>query len=648
MKVNNSEGIDNMGQEEYENVSNLASSLGRLSLHLKDNDLPEVEHSLAKISLHGQDEEDSPQESQNEEEQEDKEPIDLVQHTSPSHEEENDGNKKSEDKVKEVCSDKMSQEESTIKVEEDLSHDEEKDITVPTRDATLRIKTEVSSDSEEEKEEENDEKSEEIKEVVNADEPEVKEKVKDESIEKEEDHSDDENPPDEVKQEKKPSKLRTRGGVEINNYYMYNSGGRQMCESQYQQRIREPDYSLPGPYGANNLINYNCGSVSPQYAQSLDSPPMYPIQGGVTDSDMYGANGSDNYTYGPSSSPTSMQAGTLCVSPQYAQSPDSPSMYPIQGGVTDSDMYGANGSDNYTYGPSLSPTSMQAGTLCVSPQYAQSLDSLSMYPIQGGVTDSDVYGAVNYTSGSDNYTDCSSSPRRQQLTFLDDNGVHTESTELQQVLEVIDKVERENLSYRAPVNKLQIIIQNLTHELCEGEPKWSDNSWKMEFDRQQLLQARKMVASKTNEGVVRKDEDGDTPSMIMACRPVDQDGYTENLMALIERQEDILLCCDEVVNRTTGQCTKCGNSNQDTFYTSLSIKNVQGDSILSSVIKIKHPVSVINYVFKKIESRRSDYIRIFGSPDYKYKNINPILESPDLLFYHKYKNMYPILERVFN
>ncbi|XP_042211259.1 uncharacterized protein LOC121858716 isoform X8 [Homarus americanus] len=596
MKVNNSEGIDNMGQEEYENVSNLASSLGRLSLHLKDNDLPEVEHSLAKISLHGQDEEDSPQESQNEEEQEDKEPIDLVQHTSPSHEEENDGNKKSEDKVKEVCSDKMSQEESTIKVEEDLSHDEEKDITVPTRDATLRIKTEVSSDSEEEKEEENDEKSEEIKEVVNADEPEVKEKVKDESIEKEEDHSDDENPPDEVKQEKKPSKLRTRGGVEINNYYMYNSGGRQMCESQYQQRIREPDYSLPGPYGANNLINYNCGSVSPQYAQSLDSPPMYPIQGGVTDSDMYGANGSDNYTYGPS----------------------------------------------------LSPTSMQAGTLCVSPQYAQSLDSLSMYPIQGGVTDSDVYGAVNYTSGSDNYTDCSSSPRRQQLTFLDDNGVHTESTELQQVLEVIDKVERENLSYRAPVNKLQIIIQNLTHELCEGEPKWSDNSWKMEFDRQQLLQARKMVASKTNEGVVRKDEDGDTPSMIMACRPVDQDGYTENLMALIERQEDILLCCDEVVNRTTGQCTKCGNSNQDTFYTSLSIKNVQGDSILSSVIKIKHPVSVINYVFKKIESRRSDYIRIFGSPDYKYKNINPILESPDLLFYHKYKNMYPILERVFN
>ncbi|KAG7175066.1 hypothetical protein Hamer_G015286 [Homarus americanus] len=547
MKVNNSEGIDNMGQEEYENVSNLASSLGRLSLHLKDNDLPEVEHSLAKISLHGQDEEDSPQESQNEEEQEDKEPIDLVQHTSPSHEEENDGNKKSEDKVKEVCSDKMSQEESTIKVEEDLSHDEEKDITVPTRDATLRIKTEVSSDSEEEKEEENDEKSEEIKEVVNADEPEVKEKVKDESIEKEEDHSDDENPPDEVKQEKKPSKLRTRGGVE---------------------------------------------SVSPQYAQSLDSPPMYPIQGGVTDSDMYGANGSDNYTYGPSSSPTSMQAGTLCVSPQYAQSPDSPSMYPIQGGVTDSDMYGA--------------------------------------------------------SGSDNYTDCSSSPRRQQLTFLDDNGVHTESTELQQVLEVIDKVERENLSYRAPVNKLQIIIQNLTHELCEGEPKWSDNSWKMEFDRQQLLQARKMVASKTNEGVVRKDEDGDTPSMIMACRPVDQDGYTENLMALIERQEDILLCCDEVVNRTTGQCTKCGNSNQDTFYTSLSIKNVQGDSILSSVIKIKHPVSVINYVFKKIESRRSDYIRIFGSPDYKYKNINPILESPDLLFYHKYKNMYPILERVFN
>ncbi|XP_042211258.1 uncharacterized protein LOC121858716 isoform X7 [Homarus americanus] len=596
MKVNNSEGIDNMGQEEYENVSNLASSLGRLSLHLKDNDLPEVEHSLAKISLHGQDEEDSPQESQNEEEQEDKEPIDLVQHTSPSHEEENDGNKKSEDKVKEVCSDKMSQEESTIKVEEDLSHDEEKDITVPTRDATLRIKTEVSSDSEEEKEEENDEKSEEIKEVVNADEPEVKEKVKDESIEKEEDHSDDENPPDEVKQEKKPSKLRTRGGVEINNYYMYNSGGRQMCESQYQQRIREPDYSLPGPYGANNLINYNCGSVSPQYAQSLDSPPMYPIQGGVTDSDMYGANGSDNYTYGPSSSPTSMQAGTLCV----------------------------------------------------SPQYAQSLDSLSMYPIQGGVTDSDVYGAVNYTSGSDNYTDCSSSPRRQQLTFLDDNGVHTESTELQQVLEVIDKVERENLSYRAPVNKLQIIIQNLTHELCEGEPKWSDNSWKMEFDRQQLLQARKMVASKTNEGVVRKDEDGDTPSMIMACRPVDQDGYTENLMALIERQEDILLCCDEVVNRTTGQCTKCGNSNQDTFYTSLSIKNVQGDSILSSVIKIKHPVSVINYVFKKIESRRSDYIRIFGSPDYKYKNINPILESPDLLFYHKYKNMYPILERVFN
>ncbi|KAK4294517.1 hypothetical protein Pmani_032859 [Petrolisthes manimaculis] len=144
-----------------------------------------------------------------------------------------------------------------------------------------------------------------------------------------------------------------------------------------------------------------------------------------------------------------------------------------------------------------------------------------------------------------------------------------------------------------------------------------DRNWKMVCDDAILSKHRLEFALHKNERMVELDSDGDTPTMIFACQQAKtKPEYAEALCAIVERQKNVNIHCNLPVEERVdgGVCRKCGISEQSAFYSSLSLKNKQGYSVLTSVIALRHPSAVIKFLLKHL--RQSDLPRIFNKNDH--------------------------------
>lgn len=67
--------------------------------------------------------------------------------------------------------------------------------------------------------------------------------------------------------------------------------------------------------------------------------------------------------------------------------------------------------------------------------------------------------------------------------------------------------------------------------------------------------------------------------MIFACKPAKETpDYSEMLSAVVGRQKNLDLHCDQLVKEGAGGgkvCQKCGTSDPSAFYSSLSVRNKQ-------------------------------------------------------------------------
>lgn len=87
--------------------------------------------------------------------------------------------------------------------------------------------------------------------------------------------------------------------------------------------------------------------------------------------------------------------------------------------------------------------------------------------------------------------------------------------------------------------------------------------------------------------------------MIVVSR-TDSVDYMEKLVAMIERQKDIPMCCDKFVSKA-GVCSNCENTDENTFYSPLSMRNnqvLQVEKILSAIY-----LSMLNIFFSYISYR---------------------------------------------
>ncbi|XP_068215983.1 uncharacterized protein [Palaemon carinicauda] len=143
--------------------------------------------------------------------------------------------------------------------------------------------------------------------------------------------------------------------------------------------------------------------------------------------------------------------------------------------------------------------------------------------------------------------------------------------------------------------------------------------------------ASKKMAKISNEELTQKDKEGDNPCMVVACQQEDSDRFRENLCAMVNRAKTIKMCCEHPINNKTPikRCMICGNSNEQTFYSPFAMVNNQGDTLLSSVLKVNHSQLVVNFICETIYQNPSDIERIFN--------------HQTLDFYRHFKQSYPVL-----
>lgn len=624
---------ETLGSNDTVEELTLVSSMDRLSLQYPENlGLREVERHLARVALHDQDSDDTSSEHQTDEEGETGREKDV-----------NDKLNEEKDEVKvEVQED---EEEVKEEVKEEVQEDE--------------IKKEMEKDKKVTKEEQKDEK--EVKKEVVKDEEEVEKEEQDDEEEvkkeeQEEDHSDDENPTDEDEGAssgaKKTSKLLRRGwgpsddttpylrvqqDDALYNYGVYDTAPGHMYNYSHNDVVAPASNGLITQYEQSpqyGLPPHN-GQLSPQYGQSPGYPDMSPVHRGATDPSMY----------------------NMLPTLQHGQPPYYPDMSPVH----------SEGMGGMNY--SLPPVSGVDGC------YYGYSENGSPYIIPESPPISSPDENENYQ-----YQGLQSSPPSPEQDL--DQFPSVDQHNLDQVLEVVHQVVNNNEISSAPPSAIEMIIMKLTDEI--GTPatdltqemrtaatnEWSyneepsqpvldsclplqptvdccnvspyheqgvveqtpDTKWKMTQNPRRQLEARRILARRTNEELIAKDADGDTPIMILACRNVNDDGYAESLVAIVDRVEGINVCCDMVVNKT-GRCNNCGNTAPVKFYSPLSMKNNEGDTVLSSVVKMRHPVSVINYIVEKISHHPNDLRRIF--------------DRSSLNFYFEYRHLYPALAQFF-
>lgn len=167
-----------------------------------------------------------------------------------------------------------------------------------------------------------------------------------------------------------------------------------------------------------------------------------------------------------------------------------------------------------------------------------------------------------------------------------------------------------------------------------AEDDLAENSAEMEIrshlDEAQYRKTLMRMAVITNEALTEKDSEGDNPCLVVACKDESSPRFYENLVAMVERARAIDVCCEKPVSREK-RCVVCGNTNQSTFYSPFAMRNNEGDTMLSSVIRAQQPQLVINYICENICHRQSDVKLIFGGQNAE--------------FYHSLTPRYPILSR---
>ncbi|XP_047500726.1 uncharacterized protein LOC125046789 [Penaeus chinensis] len=236
------------------------------------------------------------------------------------------------------------------------------------------------------------------------------------------------------------------------------------------------------------------------------------------------------------------------------------------------------------------------------------------------------------------------------------------------ILEAIYRVENKPRSSPIPVEDLVEITKNLRSCEVAGIPNFSNSEDDLEkmlevapclqniediiryyqhvfasssaekdikehLDQNKLRDARIKAATITNENLVLKDIEGDTPPMIIACDDIKSPSYYENLVAVIERQKYINICCDVPVNKVHRRCSSCLSNDLTSFYSSLAMKNNKGDTLLTCVIKLKYPEKVVMYICENLMARSADILRVFNS------------ESVTS-FYVRYTGEYPVLKQM--
>ncbi|XP_042867627.1 uncharacterized protein LOC122250320 [Penaeus japonicus] len=181
-------------------------------------------------------------------------------------------------------------------------------------------------------------------------------------------------------------------------------------------------------------------------------------------------------------------------------------------------------------------------------------------------------------------------------------------------------------------NTVQVSDNSVPHYQNLFASRSAEKEIKEHLDQHKLKSARMRVAVITNEDLVQKDVEGDTPPMIVACTDVKSLSYYENLVAVIERQQYINVCCDQPVNKVSKSCSNCLSNNHTSFYSSLAMKNNSGDTILNCVIKLKYPEKVINYICENLMDRSADILRVF--------------DSTSISYYVKHTEEYPVLKQM--
>lgn len=668
MSEHKSEEIQNTGEKDNQNVTNLVSSMGRLSILCPlPNISSQVKPSSAKDKQHYKKQNEVPQDNQEEEEQTEKDTKDFPPTENADAHHCIHKNEEDDYSVERVHSYNLSQEK--IKPDDQKEHNSaskgnhvhvpaKEAVTVEKKTSKVSLGIEERNKKDEETEEKNDKDDKETKEKNkyaedmgeedhsddenpddnefqkevkrqprllqrglegtskvsvgteerNEKDEETEEKVDKETKEKnklaedvgEEDHSDDENPVDDdefQKEVKRQPRLLQRGleggGFHQPQYYAQQTS---FPRTHWQGTSEAPVATLHYGYA-------DSGFQSPQHAQSADFPEMSNMQGGVADSRMF----------------------NRFQSPQYAQSADSPEMSYMQGGVDDSRMFNWNRSDGFSNGFSTSSYSIRSS---LSDKSENSSDISSSDPsspeqdagyqaesgdqhnieyvleaIQSVINKQDILPVpAQILSGIKEYLYCETPEVDNKELTEEVSAEHCDipSPNFQPIQHV-------NTSYSIPISQNR---DNLAVRL-------HDSDWKRKLDQSLLLQYRRKLAMETNEKITGKDEDGDTPSMVVACGDVRSDGYLEKLVAVLERQKDIHMCCDTVVSRGV-ICSICGNTDENKFYSSLGIKNHEGHSILSGVIAMKCPSLVIECIIDYIKCRKSDIQRVFNNSSLQY------------------------------
>ncbi|XP_069982564.1 uncharacterized protein [Penaeus vannamei] len=236
------------------------------------------------------------------------------------------------------------------------------------------------------------------------------------------------------------------------------------------------------------------------------------------------------------------------------------------------------------------------------------------------------------------------------------------------ILEAIYRVENKPQSSPIPVEDLVEITKNLRSCELAGVPNFSnfgddleeilevaprlhnvediiryyqnlfalssaEREIKEHLNQNKLRDARMKVATITNEDLVLKDVEGDTPPMIIACDDIRSQSYYENLVAVTERQKYINICCDVPVNKVHRRCSSCLSNDLTSFYSSLAMKNNSGDTLLTCVIKLKYPEKVIMYICENLMARSADIQRVFD-------------RESVTSFYLRHTGEYPVLKQM--
>ncbi|XP_064098009.1 histone-lysine N-methyltransferase SETD1B-like isoform X2 [Macrobrachium nipponense] len=151
------------------------------------------------------------------------------------------------------------------------------------------------------------------------------------------------------------------------------------------------------------------------------------------------------------------------------------------------------------------------------------------------------------------------------------------------------------------------------------------------LDRQLFDKASKKMAKISNEELTKKDTEGDTPCMVVACQQEDSDRFRENLCAMVNRAKTIRMCCEYPINNRTPikMCMICGKSDEQMFYSPFAMVNNEGDTLLSSILKVGHSQQVVNFICETIFQNPADINRIFS--------------QEKIEFYQFFKQSYPVL-----